>query len=46
MLRPHHSKSDRFRFANQLKAWIEVEEGRVVDAGQSGSGRINVTKVG
>jgi hypothetical protein len=38
--------TDRFRFANQLKAWIEVEDGRVVDAGQSGSGRINVTKVG
>jgi hypothetical protein len=38
--------TDRFRFANQLKAWIEVEDGRVVDAGQSGSGRSNVTKVG
>jgi hypothetical protein len=38
--------TDRFRFANQLKAWIEVEDGRVVDAGQGGSGRINVTKVG
>jgi Cyclic nucleotide-binding domain len=38
--------TDRFRFANQLKAWIEVEDGRVVDAGQSGRGRSNVTKVG
>jgi hypothetical protein len=38
--------NDRFRFANQLKAWIKVEDGRVVDAGQSGGGRINVTRVG
>jgi hypothetical protein len=34
---------DRFRFANRLAAWIEVEDGRIVDAGQSGGGRINVT---
>jgi hypothetical protein len=38
--------SDRFRFANRLEAWIEVRDGRVVDAGQRGGGRINVTKVG
>jgi hypothetical protein len=38
--------TDRFRFANRLEAWIEVEDGRVVDAGQTGGGRINVTKVG
>jgi hypothetical protein len=38
--------TDRFRFANRLEAWIEVEDGRVVDAGQSGGGRINITKVG
>jgi hypothetical protein len=38
--------TDRFRFANRLEAWIEVQDGRVVDAGQSGGGRINVTKVG
>jgi hypothetical protein len=27
------------RFANRLEAWIEVQHGRVVDAGQSGGGR-------
>ena len=37
---------DRFRFANRLEAWIEVQDGRIVDAGQSGGGHINVTKVG
>jgi hypothetical protein len=37
---------DRFRFANRLQAWIEVQHGRIVDAGQRGGGRINVTKVG
>ncbi len=25
--------ADRFRFANRLAAWIEVEDGRIVDAG-------------
>ena len=38
--------TDRFRFANRLAAWIEVQDGRIVNAGQSGGGRINVTKVG
>jgi hypothetical protein len=38
--------TDRFRFANRLEAWVEVQDGRIVDAGQSGGGRINVTKVG
>jgi len=38
--------NDRFRFANRLEGWIEVQEGRIVDACQSGAGRINVTKVG
>jgi hypothetical protein len=37
---------DRFRFANRLEAWVEVQDGRIVDAGQGGGGRINVTKVG
>jgi hypothetical protein len=37
---------DRFRFATRLEAWIEVQDGRIVDAGQGGGGRINVTKVG
>jgi hypothetical protein len=38
--------TDRFRFANRLEAWVEVQDGRIVDAGQAGGGRINVTKVG
>jgi hypothetical protein len=38
--------NDQFRFANRLEAWIEVQDDRIVDAGQSGGGRINVTKVG
>src|SRR5215213_7730784 len=38
--------TDRFRFANRLEAWIEVQDGRIVGAGQGGGGRINVTKVG
>ncbi len=29
-------ESDRFRFANHLSAWIEVDEGRIVDAGYDG----------
>ncbi len=35
--------TDRFRFANQLKAWIEVEDGRIVDGGYSGGGVIGST---
>lgn len=29
-------KADRFRFANRLEAWIEVDGGAIVDAGYSG----------
>ncbi len=36
---------DRFRFANQLKAWIEVEEDRIVGWGHSGKGHIGQTAV-
>ncbi len=35
--------ADRFRFANVLEAWIEVEDGRIVDAGYEGGGRIGAT---
>ena len=38
-------KADRFRFANQLRAWIEVEDGKVVDWGHAGGGRIGSTTV-
>ena len=36
-------QADRFRFANQLKAWVEVKDGRIVDRGQSGKGWIGST---
>lgn len=35
--------ADRFRFANRLRAWIEVEDGRIVAHGQSGGGMIGST---
>ncbi|MDP9072366.1 MAG: cyclic nucleotide-binding domain-containing protein [Actinomycetota bacterium] len=34
---------DAFRFANELRAWIEVEDGRVVGHGHSGKGHIGAT---
>ncbi len=37
--------ADRFRFANELRAWIEVEDGRVVDAGYSGRGHMGSTTI-
>jgi hypothetical protein len=36
-------EADRFRFANELQAWIEVEDGRVVDAGYSAGGHMGAT---
>lgn len=36
-------RGDRFRFANELRAWIEVEDGRVVGYGYSGGGCIGST---
>lgn len=36
-------RADRFRFANQLRAWIDVEDGRIVGHGQSGGGMIGST---
>ncbi|HET7722251.1 MAG TPA: hypothetical protein VFK43_19945, partial [Acidimicrobiales bacterium] len=38
-------RADRFRFANQLRAWIEVEDGKVVDWGHAGGGIIGSTTV-
>jgi hypothetical protein len=34
---------DRVRFANELRAWVEVEDGRIVGHGYSGRGHINIT---
>lgn len=37
---------DAFRESNELRAWIDVDdEGKIVDAGYSGQGRIGVTRV-
>jgi Cyclic nucleotide-binding domain len=35
--------ADRFRFANELRAWIEVEDGRIVGHGHAGRGHIGST---
>jgi Cyclic nucleotide-binding domain len=37
--------SDRFREANELRAFIEVEDGRIVNAGHLGQGHIGATTV-
>jgi len=37
--------SDRFREANELRGFIEVEDGRIVDAGHLGQGHIGATTV-
>jgi len=37
--------SDRFREANELRAFIEVEDGRIVDHGHLGKGHIGATTV-
>jgi hypothetical protein len=34
---------DRFREANQLKGWVEVEDGAIVDAGYEGGGLVGST---
>ena len=38
-------KSDRFREANELRAFIEVEDGRIVNHGHLGQGHIGATTV-
>ena len=35
--------NDQFRFANHLRAWIRVEDGRIIDHGQSGGTVLNCT---
>jgi hypothetical protein len=37
--------ADRCRFANELRAWIEVEGGRIVDAGHAGAGHVGGTSM-
>jgi hypothetical protein len=36
---------DRFREANQLRAWIEVDDGKIVEAGYSGGALVGTTNV-
>ena len=38
--------SGHARFVNRLEAWMEVQDGRIVDAGQGGGGRSGRTRVG
>ena len=38
--------AERFRFANHLAAWIEVDDGRVVEAGYAGRGYISRSRIG
>jgi Cyclic nucleotide-binding domain len=35
--------SDRARFINRLEAWIDVDDGAIVDSGHTGTGRIGST---
>jgi Cyclic nucleotide-binding domain len=35
----------RFRFVNELRAWVDVLDGRIVNAGYSGRSRMNTTSV-
>jgi Cyclic nucleotide-binding domain len=37
--------ADRFREANQLRAWIDVDDGKIVDAGYSGGAFVGSTRV-
>jgi hypothetical protein len=37
--------SDAFRFANRLEAWVDVEGGKIVDAGYGGGGVMGSTTV-
>jgi hypothetical protein len=38
-------KAERFRFANQLAAWVDTEDGQVAGAGYAGRGYISCTRV-
>lgn len=42
----HLKNADRLRAANRLAAWIEVEEGQIVDAGYSGRAVVGSTTGG
>jgi hypothetical protein len=40
---PRLRDEDRFREANDLRAWIEVEDGKIVDHGHEGDGYVGTT---
>jgi len=40
---PRLRDEDRFREANHLRGWVEVEDGRIVDHGQSGESHVGST---
>lgn len=42
---PDLAASGEIRFANDLRAWIEVEGGKIINGGHSGKGWIGVTRV-
>jgi hypothetical protein len=37
--------ADRFREANQLRAWVDVDDGKIVDSGYSGGALVGSTRV-
>ena len=37
--------ADRFREANELRAWVEVDDGKIVDSGYSGGALVGTTNV-
>ena len=38
-------RADLFREANELKAWVEFEDAKIVDYGHTGRGRIGLTRL-
>jgi hypothetical protein len=36
---------ERFRFANELRAWVQVEDGKIVDYGHAGGGHMVHTRL-
>jgi hypothetical protein len=36
----------KFRFANHLRAWVEIEDGRITGFGQAGRGYLSSTRMG
>ena len=38
-------RADLFREANELKAWLDIEDGKIVDYGHAGRGRIGLTRL-